>query len=177
MTAAVAFVGTMLAAPTGVSASTTPIKSVTVTLPSGVTVLDYGSCSGGSSAPAALGFPNATCSTAQYTVTSNGNTSEQIDVQGSIAQPSDGSASVWQLCDPTVSPCAGAQPGPDQYENLVLGSSASVYLTAAPREDAAFGTSTVAPGQSATETLRIIGPQSSTDQSQTFSMTVSYTAV
>jgi hypothetical protein len=154
-----------------------PIKSVTVTLPNNATTLTYGGCSGGSSTPTSLGFPNATCSTAAYTVTNSGNTAEQINVQGSAAFPSDNGTPAWQLCDPTVAPCAGTQPGADQYENVDQGSAASMFLTAAPKQDSAVSTGAVPAGQAASEHLVITGPQSSTDQSASFSMTVVYTAV
>jgi len=156
-----------------------PVKSVSVSLPNNETILPYGSCSGGTSTASALGFPNATCSTAQYTVHNSGNVDEQIDVAGSVAQPSDGSTNQWALCNPVTLPCAGTNglPGANQYENIDQGATTSTYLQTSLQQDFAVTSSTLAPGQSTTEALVINGPQSTTDQSTTFVMTVVYTAV
>lgn len=158
-----------------------PIKAVTVTATG---TLGFASCTGGSS-PAngtAMGFPNATCSTTSYAVANAGNTTEAISVAGSTATPAD-SGTAWSLCggagDPT---CSNAgSPGPNQYGMTASApaGSPSVRLSLSAQCDAVFPNCQAVPpgsGGSDTEQLGLVGPQSSTDQSSTFSMTVVYIA-
>jgi len=153
-----------------------PIKSITLTLPS--VTLTYGGCTGGSSTATAMGFPNGECTTPSYTVTSSGNVTEAIDVNGGAAVPSDGGATgpSWALC---FAACAnGPLPGVDQYNNLTNGPGGEAALTSTPQCDTAFTScATAAPGASVSETLIVRGPSSSTDTSPSFSTTVTYTAL
>jgi hypothetical protein len=161
--------------PTPTPAPPPSVKSVTVS----ATSLTFGACSGGSSTPTALGFPNATCSTPSYTVTNNGDTTEEITISGSAATPSDQSANVWSLCGGTGATCTGssAAPGADQYSESDTSAAGQTVLTTSAQCDAAFSTCSAVPaGGSASESLHITGPQTSTDTSPSFSMTIVYTA-
>jgi hypothetical protein len=173
--------------PVSVSATVStsfPIKGVTV---SATGTLGFASCTGGSS-PAngtAMGFPNATCSTTSYTVTNTGNTTEAISIAGSAGTPSD-NGTTWSLCggagDPTCSNTSNAgSPGPNQYGMTATSPTGSpgVRLSLSAQCDAVFPNCQAVPagsGGSDTEQLGLVGPQSSTDQSPTFSMTVVYIA-
>lgn len=154
------------------------VKSVTIS----VSTLTYGFCNGGSSTTNKLGFPNAQCFTANYTVT-NGTTAAQIDVTGSDAVPSSG-GTPWTLCGGSAAACTApsSSPGQDQYKETVFNGTAgaSTILTDGPQCDGAFsnptcGTSVA--GASDSEALQIYGPTASSDGSSAFTSTITYTAV
>ncbi len=187
------------AAATGVPPETIPptAGSVTATIPIAIlsltvspSAVTYGNCTGGSSTPTALGFPNGTCHTntvaGRITITNTG-APGHIQVQGSDAVPKKGGKS-WTLCWST---CSGfglpgaANPGPDQFREFVVGGigQGSVELRTFPQCDLAFRFGTgplcgsAAAGAAATESLGMTGPTSSTSPATSFTTTVTWTVV
>lgn len=152
------------------------IRSVTLS----TTNLTYGSCTGGSSTGPKLGFPNGTCATGTVVVT-NGEAPATISVSATNAVPSDG-GKAWALCGGSgTPPCAvgSRKPGTDQYLEGTGGGPRGVVLGTSPHCDPAFGTPpcrAANPGDAANEAFLLVGPQSSTDDSATFTTSITWTA-
>lgn len=177
------------------------IRSVTVT-PS---ITSFSSCSGGNSTSTALGFPNGSCyagtlpgingSTFVSAVTiQNTGVGGTIDISGqnAVPNPTDGNAG-WSLCTANVtgptlcSTNSGASPGPDQYALFgaaqneragipnVLNTPACDLLFDVTTNGAPGGC-TASSGQSGAEALQLFGPASSTDQSPSWTVSVTWTA-
>jgi hypothetical protein len=173
-----------------------PILGVTMS----PTSASCGNYSGGQSPRAstatALGFPNATCSVGvpggagsfPFKIT-NGTASSQIEIEASSAVPSDGGTQ-WILCRAgTSAPCTGPAsqsgklPGANQYmaENFALEKPLN-QLTGTPACDPEFDVGTTAgcsasSRQSQTEGIEVIGPSSSKDNSQSWTITITWIAV
>jgi hypothetical protein len=113
-----------------------------------------------------------------------------VDVNGGNAVPSD-SGTPWALCN-TSPTCTGTegQAGPNQYQIATIGwvgTAASPgininLLANAADCDTAFdqtgsGGCNATSGQSQEEQLSLVGPESSTDTSDQFTTTVTWTAV
>jgi hypothetical protein len=154
------------------------VRSLTVS-PSSVSVC---------STQSPLTFPNGSCSTPTITIT-NGAAGGHIDIAGTNAVPSDQTGTSWALCVELTS-CTGSNgyPGADQYReyNLVNPGAGTAYqgldLTTAGACDEVFDepsgfACSSSPGQTATEFVNLMGPASSTDQSPTFSASITWTAV
>ncbi len=141
-----------------------------------------------------LTFPNGSCVSPAVTIT-NGSTPANIDISGAAATPSDNGIS-WTLCDsasvdPTGIPgdpfCTGSSdtPGQDQYREQTI--NGSMHLgpelapSADPQCDVAFGGATAScaatSNDSATEVIDMVGPSASSDTSQSFQSSVTWTAV
>jgi hypothetical protein len=132
-----------------------------------------------------LTFPNGTCESPNITIT-NGTTPANIEVSGADAVPSDGGTE-WTLCQvlkvsgPT--PCDGSDnPGADQYSEFTQGGGPQLDGPGSPQCDTAFDPSptpgcSASAGQSASESIGLTGPSSSTDPSSTFKSSVTWTAV
>jgi hypothetical protein len=171
------------------------VMSLTVS-PSTVT---FTSCIGGSSTSTELGFPNASCvvgSTPEHAESVNGVTVTNtgvaglVDVNGGNAVPSD-NGTPWTLCN-TSPTCTGTedQAGANQYQLATVGwvgtgasQGININLLAnAAGCDTAFdqtvsGGCNATSGQSQEEQLSLVGPESSTDTSDQFTTTVTWTAV
>jgi hypothetical protein len=179
-----------------ISVNVVPAPTLSVTM--SPTTAACGHYSGGGSPRAststALGFPNASCSVGvpgaagsfPFKIT-NGTASSQIEVQASSAVPSDGGTQ-WILCGPAV-PCtgpasqSGKYPGANQYvaENFATGKQPN-ELTGTPVCDPDFDVGTIAgcaasPRQSQTEGIQVIGPSSSKDGAQSWTITITWIAV
>jgi hypothetical protein len=147
-------------------------KSVTIS----TNQLTYTRCTGGDSTGTRLGFPNGRCTSGPVTVT-NGAAPSTIVVSGTDAAPSDAGKS-WTLCGGAGAPACtgkGVFPGVDQFfetdANVKLGPAGScdVWFAVNP-----CGSAT--PGQATTESLLLLGPEASTDQSPTFTTQITWTA-
>jgi hypothetical protein len=188
----IGLVGATPASASGTSGGTTAsinvaagaVRSVTVS-PSATTFTACASSAGASSGTT-LVFPNGTCLAGPVTIT-NGSQPGHIDVQGSDAVPSD-NGTRWTLCLPMVGapvvPCTGTAnpltPGADQFaeEANTANGTGSPPLTNNPQCDTAFSAACAASsGQSASETLILLGPQSSSDPSASFTTVWTWTAV
>jgi hypothetical protein len=180
-----------------ISVSVVPPPTLSVTM--SPTSASCGNYSGGQSPQAststALGFPNASCavgvpggagSSFPFKIT-NGTANSQIEIQASSAVPSDGGTQ-WILCGPAV-PCTGPAsqsgkfPGANQFvaENFAAGKQPN-ELTGTPVCDPDFDVGTIAgcsasPRQSQTEGIQFIGPSSSKDNSQSWTITITWIAV
>jgi len=138
----------------------------------------FGSCSGGNNPASQLnmmGFPNGQCTSGPVTVTLSGNASS-VSVTGTDATPIDNGRS-WSLCgvDPS---CTTSSPGVDQYSLQAIDSAnqaTHTNLGDTAACDAAFGC-TGSGVTSKTEYLQLTGPASSTDNSSSFSTTITWTA-
>jgi hypothetical protein len=180
------------------SLNTVPvIRSVTVS-PAKAT---FGDCSGGSSgantasASGKLGYPDGRCwygkpePGGQFPITiTNTGIASQIDVSGGSAFPAD-NGDQWKLCntgsDAAVN-CTGRNdnvPGPDQYlvetfspeNNPDTGG-----ITGAPQCDHQFaqaGSCQAVQGSFGTEGLELIGPESTTDNSTRWTVTITWMPV
>jgi hypothetical protein len=186
------------AASINLSLNTVPvIRSVTVSPVKGT----FSNCSGGNagantaSTSARLGYPNGRCwygkpeprGSFPITITNTGIAS-QIDVYGSSANPAD-DGDQWSLCNVGSSPavtCTGAskrEPGSDQY--LVVNFSPDDNpnadgVTGNPLCDHQFGESgscRAIQGSFQTEGLELIGPSSTTDNSTSWTVTVTWMPV
>ncbi len=146
-----------------------PVMSVTLSASSDA----YGSCVTPSGPTPGLAFPNGQCNTPTFTATA-GTASEDIDVQGSNAVPSDGGTQ-WTLF-PT------ADPGANQFYELThenSSGSTGTILSDTPACDLAFddGCAATAGEIGLPEELEMLGPSSSSDSSSSFTTTVTWTAV
>ncbi len=201
---AITAAATMLAAPgahaaTGnsvtASISVAPplVRSVTIS-PSNTT---FSTCQADDGAPVTttLTLPNGGCTTptgangsTPITIT-NGQAAGHIDASASDATPSD-NATPWTLCGGDGPGCTGNSlaPGVDQYQLAARPSyqlADEAPLTGTPACDNAYDENDTSPasgcvaaaGQVGTEYLALQGPSATTDQSDTFSTTVTWTAV
>jgi len=117
-------------------------------------------------------------------VVTNTGAASHIKVQGSDAAPSTGSP-IWKLCHftstPRCSEFAGPgvfRPGTDEYRMALTGGLVEVDLTKEPRTDELFGGGgAAAAGAQQREHLFIIGPAKSTNNSTSFTATVTWTAI
>jgi len=176
----------VLASNTGSVTATIPIAVISLTVTPSTATFD--NCDGGNSTAHALGFPNGSCSTILPLVVTNTGAASHIQVQGSDAAPSTGSP-IWNLCFPGGSPktpaCSGPAnfPGTDEFSMLYrvpfIGSSFPFSpLSKEPRADQNFGVGGAAPaGATATEPLAIVGPFRSTNNSTSFTATVTWIAI
>jgi hypothetical protein len=180
------------------SLNTVPvIRSVTVS-PGKAT---FGNCTGGStsqntaSASGKLGYPNGRCwygkpePGGQFPITiTNTGIASQVDVSGTTAYPSD-SGNQWTLCNAGRSPvvtCTGNNhdvPGPDQYlvETFSPENNPNTAgITDAPVCDHQFaqaGSCQAVQGSFATEGLELVGPESTTDNSTRWTVTITWMPV
>jgi len=178
-------------------ASATSISSVQETLNVGVRSLTVGPSSVGMCSGASpLTFPTGHCDSPQITIT-NGPVGGHIAVNGTSAVPSDKNGNDWTLCGGTGGAACSATdqfgqtvPGPDQYNEWDWAPNGAPHyvqvLSTSPQCDGAFDTPVTtnefvgcraSPGQAADETLHLIGPTQSEDQSPTFCTSVVWTAV
>jgi hypothetical protein len=182
----------------GAKISVNVVAPPTLSVTMSPTSASCGNYSGGQSPRAstatALGFPNATCSVGvpggagsfPFKIT-NGTASSQIEIEASSAVPSDGGTQ-WTLCGTSV-PCTGPAsqsgkfPGANQYvaENFAEAKPFN-ELTGTPACDPDFDVGTIAgcsasPRQSQTEGIEVIGPSSSKDNAQSWTITITWIAV
>lgn len=182
----VAAVGSAAAASSSPPASTQlslhaapDVLSVTVSPASGT----FGSCVGGdSTSPAELGFPNGRCRVNGLVITNTGLPGHMM-VSGAPMAPVGGGAA-WALCgasDGAAASCSNAgNPGADQYQLSLSNVAWLVTLSTAPQCDLAFDSGftascAAAPGQSATETARLVGPQSTSNGASGYTTTITWT--
>lgn len=167
------------------------VKSVTVA-PSSTS---YGQCQGGSSTGSQLGFPVGECLGQDSVTITNGTAPATILVNGTDMVPADNGPH-WKLCSAFAQalPCANqVQPGPDQYFETVSpnpgynltndavqeGPGPFLGLTPQAACDTQFNGGSgcnVGPSEQGTEFLAITGPESSSDSSNSFSTSVTWTA-
>jgi hypothetical protein len=171
------------------------IVSVTVSPSSAA----FGACSGGNasvntaSTSAALGFPNGHCSLGTpgahgsfpITITNTG-VAANVYVSGGNAVPSDGGTQ-WGLCNFGTNPAAacsgdgGKLPGANQYvvQNFTSGSINASGLTGSLTCDTQFaaGQCSAVQGDAQSEGILLTGPASSSDQSTSWTVTITWTAV
>ena len=145
------------------------------------------------STPTALGFPNGRCSlgapgtfgTFPITITNTG-VAADVYVNGGNAVPSDGGTQ-WNLCNLGANPavaCSGDDgklPGNNQYvvQNFTADSIHHAGLTntiTCDTEFAAGGCSAVQ-GTNQSEGILLTGPSSTSDQSTSWTVTITWTAV
>jgi len=181
---AAVLVGSALSA-SAVAASDTGSVSETISVGVRSLTVSPGSISE-CTAGAPMTFPNGACISAGVSIT-NGAAGGHVDINGANAEPADGGYP-WTLCGPGLTAtCSGSGglPGQDQYRQQTLGASsvAGPYFGNAPICDTAFdgtvsGTAdcTSTPGQVGNETVEVWGPSSSTDQSSTFTSSITWTA-
>jgi hypothetical protein len=154
----------------------------------------FGHCHGGSSPNSStstlLGYPNGECTVGNlkkntYPITvKNTGIPAFIRVSASNAKPADHGA-VWKLCSPQSSvTCTGTggKPGAEQFQawTAATGEVNSNGLTANPACDYAFDASngcTAGRNQSRTEGLKLIGPESFTDPSTSWTVTITWLAL
>jgi hypothetical protein len=153
----------------------------------------FSNCSGGSSGAdtastsTELGYPDGQCwdgnpgasGSFPVTITYKGPPG-QVFVTASNAAPSSGGGH-WSLCT-SASPCMGpgGLPGANQYlvENFGQGSSTSTRLTGSLQCDREFGPGgcSATHGQSQKEGFELIGPQSSDNTADVWTVTVTWAA-
>jgi hypothetical protein len=159
----------------------------------------FAGCTGGNgsvntaSNPGALGFPNGRCwlgapgthGSFPITITNTG-VAADIFVNGAPAAPSDGGTQ-WGLCNLGTSPAAactgtgGKMPGVNQYlvQNFAGGSENRAGLTDTMSCDTEFaaGSCSAVQGDSQQEGIELTGPSSTADQSTTWTVRITWTAV
>lgn len=185
------------AASISLSLKTVPtIRSVTVS-PARAT---FGDCSRGSAAAntlstrTKLGYPNGICWFGSLTATSypilitNTGIASYVYVEGSQASPADGGDS-WSLCNVGSQPAVtckgkdGAMPGVDQYLLRNFGPDGlpnRAGLTGNPVCDHEFSTQGgcwASQGQFQNEGVELIGPSASTDNSTSWTVTITWMPV
>ena len=160
---------------------------------------NFGGCAGGNgsvntaSTSAALGFPNGHCSLGTpgahgsfpITITNTG-VAADVYVNGANAVPSD-KGTEWGLCNfgtnPSVKCSAdeGKLPGNNQYvvQNFTSGSMNPTGLTGGMTCDTQFaaGGCSAVQGVAQAEGILLTGPASSSDQSTSWTVTITWTAV
>jgi hypothetical protein len=166
------------------------VRSVTVS----PGTASFGHCTGGNpgadtaSTSTELGYPNGHCwdgapgASGRFpiTITYKGPPG-QVYITGSNAVPSAGTGQ-WSLCNPAAA-CKGpgGLPGPNQYlvENFGMGSSNSTGLTGSPTCDQQFGPGgcTATAGKSQKEGFELIGPESSDNTAQLWTVTIRWAAL
>jgi hypothetical protein len=198
-------VGSPAALAAGGTTLTINVVPTTLSLTVSPGTATFGSCSGGAapttSTSTALGFPNGEClvgdpesdSGAPITITNTG-VAADIEVNGTSAGNENGN---WGLCNgdnaDSAVICSGtdASPGANQYEiqNFVnyegVGATSADGITGATSCDtlfdftgaeASFGCSATS-GQSQSEGLLLIGPESTSDTDPSWGTSVTWTAV
>ena len=187
----------MVAALAAPALAASPSATVSATITIGIRSLSVSPSSVTLCSPTGpLTSPNGFCESPFITIT-NGPMAGHIDVAGANAAPSDQSGNDWALCAPyagsitcTGPPFAGGNtlplPGADQYSESAgqiapNGGAYGVTLTTFPVCDASWNPPTfscaVSARQAANEYLAIQGPATSTDQSPTFTSSVTWTAI
>jgi len=168
------------AAATGSVSATVNIAVISLTVSPGA--LTLGTCSGGNSTATQLGFPNGQCQGGPATITNTGAASH-ISLEGTNAVPFD-NGTQWKLCPAgpltlngiTLPTCAPS-PGQDQFTMAVQGSQTQyVFPTSALDGNFGAGSGAATAGQSVTEAVALQGPSSSTDQSNSFTATITWIA-
>jgi hypothetical protein len=171
-----------------ISLKTVPaVRSVTVS-PGKAT---FSGCTGGNGAAdekstsTELGYPNGHCwdgnpgGTFPIKIKYSGPPGK-VYVSGSNAVPAAGSTQ-WSLCNPAAA-CTGpdGQPGANQYmvKNFAAGRNSSTGLTGTLACDQEFGAQgcSATPGQSQTEGVELIGPESSGNTSPSWTITITWAA-
>jgi len=179
------------------SGSTTAKLNVVVTMRS-VTVSPsktvFTSCHGGAapfrSTRKALGYPNGICLIgnpgSRWPIVITNGVRADVDVQSTVAMPKDG-GTPWQLCNPVVRPAVachgnGAAPGFNQFAVQNFSSSGLNLrgLTVKQSCDVefnSFGSCLALSGERQREGIRLIGPSRPGDNSRTWHVTITWTAV
>jgi len=171
-----------------ISLKTVPtIRSITVS-PS---TTSFSNCTGGDSSldtastSTELGYPNGHCwdgnpgGSFPIKIKYSGPPGK-VYVSGSNAVPATGSPQ-WSLCNPAAA-CTGpeGQPGANQYmvKNFGTGRNISTGLTGTLACDEEFGAQgcSATPGQSQTEGVELIGPESSGNTSPSWTITITWAA-
>jgi hypothetical protein len=171
-----------------ISLKTVPtVRSITVS-PGKAT---FSNCTGGSSGQdekstsTELGYPNGHCwdgnpaGTFPIKIKYSGPPGK-VYVAGSNAVPASGSPQ-WSLCNSTTA-CSGpgGLPGANQYmvKNFGAGRNRSTGLTGTLACDQEFGAQgcSATPGQSQTEGVELIGPESSGNTSPSWTITITWMA-
>ena len=164
----------------------------------------YDRCSDGSSSPDTLGFPNGECQDTLPVHVTNVGAASDIFVEATSMLPGDASTSPWQLCamdtDLPSSPVAcdgptatdgefaGRQlPGADQFHQDIgaqdqSGTTQWAPVSSLPGCDATFSLLNdqgcwAYPGQETDQYLRVMGPSSTTDESTSWSNTITWVAM
>jgi hypothetical protein len=160
------------------------VLSVTVSPSSG----SFGFCHGGDSTSSTeLGFPNGDCQMHGLVLTNTGLPGHMM-VTGGPMSPVGGGTS-WVLCGSSdgIAPiCSGASrpgiksvpPGAEQYSLATTTPTGGVLLSTQPQCDRAFGsggTCAAAPGQSSTENLLLLGPESTGNGASNYTTIVTWT--
>src|SRR2546423_5485809 len=173
-------VASPLAAPPSASATVAGTLSVAVlSVTVSQSAVNFGTCSGGNSTASKLGFPNGTCyapvdsnNIISYVTVTNTGAPGHIYVNGGDAVPSD-NGTHWTLCTCT--------PGQDHYSVNTANTQGigNTYLQNGPVCDIAFDLNDcVAPTNGARhEFVQLEGPSATTDGSNTFTISVTWTAV
>ena len=186
------------AASINMSLNTVPVvRSVTVSPAKGT----FGDCSGGSagdntaSTRGKLGYPNGRCwygkpepdGSFPITITNTGIAS-QIDVSGQSAAPSD-HGDQWSLCNTghsAVTGCSGAEhkaPGADQYKLENFSPDNGVHSAGisdtwlCDRQFGQGGRCAAQQGTFQTEGFEFIGPATTTDNSTSWTVTITWMPV
>jgi hypothetical protein len=184
----------------GAALAAAPSGSLTETIDVGVRSLTVSPPAVSICSPASpLTSPNGDCPSSDFIAVTNGPVGGHIDVNGTDAVPSDGGTH-WTLCSYYVD-CAGPGfgsghlPGSDQYATGAyqtydqFGDAVGPFLENSPECDTSWsglagarvsGLGVCVPvsaNQTASEYLYVRGPSSSTDQSPTFTTSVTWTAV
>jgi hypothetical protein len=180
---------------TNPSSSTTATLNVipstrSITVSPGDVTFDH--CSGGNSdnpsTATQLGYPNATCSVGRVkahralpiTIDNTG-IKAKIEVSASNAMPSD-NGTQWRLCGPPgrLACTSDSLPGVNQFEAWIIAKGVPrAGLTADPVCDSDFSASTgcmAARGQSGNEGIDLRGPESFSDPSTSWTITITWTA-
>ena len=153
------------------------VRSVSVSTPS----FNYDQCTGPDQQPTVgLVIPGGTCATAPgaLTETTGGGVPSHIEVSATNFVPAD-DGTPWQLCA-NGSTCSGSGHtlGADQAQVVVFGFEGQTVLSNTPTCDRAVNAicDTDDPGDTTPEGAVLEGPASSTDQSSTFSNTITWIA-
>ena len=134
--------------------------------------------------PDQLQFPNDQCVVGTFTIT-NGPAADHISLAVSKFTPLDAGVG-WSACGPSVRPCRGptsngfTRPGANQFAwqsnwGQYFGSHASCDHHSSPLDLTTCPVT--APGEVESDQYTMWGPSSSSDQSPSFSITLSWTAL
>lgn len=160
------------------------VRSVTVTGFNGTTSVAFTDCDG--VAGAALSYPNSVCNSQEFTLV-NGSARSHLYVHGGDMIPAD-SGTPWTLCFLAPQPACAAplHPGLDQYQmqTVYATTGGGRALTNGNQCDAFAAGAVVfedgcraAGGAAIPGHFQLVGPSVSTDNSSTFSTTVTWTAL
>jgi hypothetical protein len=190
---------TAAAAAAGGALGATPTATLSESINAGVRSLTVSPTSVSICSPASpLSPPNGRCRGGPVTVT-NGPVGGHIDVAGADAAPSDGSGNGWVVCGSVSAPaCTGPPvdpsnprsqiyPGQNQYLEGVGqlysgdGNLYGVDLSNTPECDQSWRppsfSCAVSAGETGNEVITVVAPSASTDQSPTFTTSITWTAV